>query len=278
MFAPTFSRPAYELLRAIAPEWLLPGAGEIPEDSVVTLATNADFVEAFLVGLNHSLAAELVWRGYPLDRLKTMFGAFWPAKRPAAGVPDGQAETVIADWPGESDLGSHLATGDELVLLIKGRLVRQFPTATIYLARTGGDGQELQLAPRLVGRIGPTCTFVGFPISPQEAVRTPIDGGTAWYAVVQESVHHARFGVDDPSDAGSGPLASWQDLDWSHPHLAGRAYVPVDGPLAGRIRPGGGGSAQLAAWGASSGHLAVALQQPAFRVKIPVQLWLTTID
>ena len=272
-FAPTFAQPAYELVRATAPEWLLPGAEAIPLDSVVLLRSNADFIESYLVGLNHAIAQELQWRGFPLDRDATMFRRFW-------GLTGGADETSIADWAADSDLGSHLGGADELVLLLRGSFVARFPTAVIYLSRQAGDGSEIRLMPNLSGTIGLDATFVGFGLTPDQAGAAVTDGGGAWRVVLEEAVDHARFGVDDaptsaePAAAGDPALPTWQALDWAHPALAGQTHVGVAGDLVGITRPVSAGSAGQATWGLSSGHLASALQQPAFRIRIPLSLWL----
>ena len=271
-FAPTFDDAAYTLLRAVAAEWLLPGAGDIADESVVLLRSNPAFVEAFIVGLNDALSRELVWRRYPLRRGATMFGEFWSG---AAGADAGLKP--IDSWPADDALGTHEQAADQLVLLLRGSLLRRFPTASIYLARTLADGSEQQVPPVLGGSLGPGATFLGFPLSAEDARSgggTTPTGAEEWLVVIEESVHHARFGIDDPPRSGVSASASWQNLDWSHSQFTGRTTAPVAGPLLGTTRPAGAGSTTLATWGASSGHMAVALQQPATRVRIPVRLWL----
>jgi hypothetical protein len=265
-FAPAFNRPAYELLRAVAPEWLLPGGSSIPMNSVIALRSNHSFVEAFLVGLNHALGQELAWRGYPLELGATMFSQFW-------GHDANTPTTTIRDWHPESELGSHMSGADALVLLIRGAFVARFPTARLTLSRSDGAGIEQSLEPHFRGRLGVDATFVGFPLTLEQATAPITDGGTSWRVVIEEAVGHVRLGVDEPGDT-SPALASWQDLDWSHPHLSGRNHVKVAGSLFGLTRPVSDGASDIATWGLSSGHLACALQQPAFRLLIPLALWL----
>jgi hypothetical protein len=274
-FTPTFDEPAYTLLRATADEWLLPGSDEVPDDSVVLLRTNPAFAEAFLVGLNHALTRELAWRGFPLASSGTLFRRFWSA---SAGAPD-PALPPLAGWEPDSALGAHSPAADQLVLLIRGQLVRRFPTAAIFLSRTAGDGSELQLRPTLAATLGPGSTFYGFPLTPEQALHPPPDGGAAtWSVVIQESVQHARFGCDEPADGGPAALAGWQDLDWSHPHVRDATHIPVAGPLAGVSRPLTAAPSPVASpsatWGLDAAQQAAILQQPAFRVRIPVGLWL----
>lgn len=275
-FAPSFDEPAYTHLRAVAPEWLLPGIDEVSDDSIVALRTNPMFTEAFLVGLNHALARELVWRRYPLEATGTMFRRFW-ATAPAADT----ALPPIADWPAESDLGAHSPTADQLVLLVRGGLLRRYPTAAVYLSGPRADGTEVQLAPNLAATLGPGTSFFGFPLTPEEALHpTTADPGTptSWSVVLQEAVDHARFGCDDPSEGAASQLGGWQDLDWGHPHLHERTHVSVTGPLAGASLPLTTAPSPVpvptATWGLDAGHLAAILQRPAFRIRIPVSLWL----
>ena len=275
--APVFEDAAWSWLAAVAPEWLLPGAGDIADDTVVVLQTNPAFVESFLVGLNHALARELSWRRFPVDSAHTMVTRFWSS---APGAPD-PSVGAVADWDPSSTLGTHGPAGDRLVLLVRGALLRRFPTASIYLAGVRADGSEQHLTPGIAARLDPSTTFYGFDLTPTEA-RTPstASGVRSWSLVVQESVDHLRLGLDAaPDGGGTAPLTTWEDLDWGHPHVLDATHVPVDGPLLGLNRPvagGPAGSAPTAVWGADAAQLAAALTRPAFRVRIPISLWLET--
>ena len=61
---------------------------DIPTDTVLLVQSNPPFVEAFLVGLNHALARELVWRRYPLAPTRTMFATFWSTTSTDSGAND----------------------------------------------------------------------------------------------------------------------------------------------------------------------------------------------
>ena len=67
-FAPEFSQPMYEPLRDYFQGMLLPGLDQVPPNSIALLETNQKFIEAYMVGLNHEMSRELLWRGYPTDR------------------------------------------------------------------------------------------------------------------------------------------------------------------------------------------------------------------
>lgn len=238
------------------------------------LRSNPEFVEAFMVGLNHALARELIWRRYPLTPAVTMFDSFW------AGQDN--AYRPLDQWPAGSALGSHTPTADQLVLLLRGALLRRFPTAAVYLALVGADDAETHLTPNLHGTVGADIAFFGFPTTADSVLAPPV--GSSWFVVIQESTHHARFGLDDPpGDGTTATLESWQDIHWGHPHLTdpnthvSLNHVPVEGPLLGLSRRISEDTDTTATWGLSSGHLAVALQQPAFQVRIPAARWLQTL-
>lgn len=269
-FSPTFEDPAFARLRAIAAEWILPGLEDLPEDSVILVRTNPAFVESFLIGLNHALARELQWRRFPLEVTGTMFGRFWPG---AASV------APLASWDPISALGTHVGAASQVVVVLRGSLLRRFPTTTIYLSgQRPGQVEEQVVLPTVSASVGVDTTLVGFPMSVAE-LSTPSVPGQVWSVVLQESVTHARFGLDDaPADGTIATLNSWADLDWSHPQVAGHRHVPVAGPLAGVTRPTGPttplGTPEQARWAADSGAMAAALNRVPVRVRIPASLWL----
>jgi hypothetical protein len=84
-FAPRFTRPAYELLRDYFPDLLLPGMSGVPANTVALLQTNPAFIEAFMVGLNHEIVREPVWRGFPIARRATLFQRFLEESGPECG-------------------------------------------------------------------------------------------------------------------------------------------------------------------------------------------------
>jgi hypothetical protein len=272
-FCPSFDDDGLQLLQSTAPEWLLPGLDDVPEDSVVLMRTNPAFVESFLVGLNHAMARELQWRRYPLDAEGTMFTRFWPTQAV------GQGMTPMSAWDDTSDLGSHVPGASNVVLVVRGALLRRFPTATIYLSGRVGAGAETIVRPTIAAYAGTDTTLVGFPMTSDQLLH-PTTPGQVWSVVLQESVQHVRFGIDDaPQDGSTATLRTWQDLDWSHPHVAGTTHVRVGGPLVGVGRPTGpttaAGTPPVAHWAADSSAMAAALTRAPVRVRIPAALWLT---
>ncbi len=66
--APEFLDAMYRPLAQVSPHFLLAGLDRIPPNTVTLLETNPSFVEAYLVGLNHEMGRELLWREYPTER------------------------------------------------------------------------------------------------------------------------------------------------------------------------------------------------------------------
>ncbi len=74
---PEFHRPMYHFLRAMSQDYILPGLENVPQNTVGLLQTNRRFIEAFMVGLNHEMASELLWREFPTDHRGSYFRSFW---------------------------------------------------------------------------------------------------------------------------------------------------------------------------------------------------------
>lgn len=246
MAAPRFTHPMYEALHRHDPEWLLPGVAAIsPHEMMTVLETNPVFVEAFLVGLNHEFARELVWRGYPTDGRGTSFRSFWTTR-------DELTQPVHRLRTG--DLGTHLdrtATG-ALVILLRGELVRRYPHLLGHAVRQQGPDTPITYEAEPVRtlfqmRIGADLLLTGLDLSAETAraddapgadgrlPSVPPDG--AWWFTVSEHVGEPRFGLD----VAEGSLPAWtgkrDDLHWGHwpmigSHLsaAGAPTVTGEGP------------------------------------------------
>jgi hypothetical protein len=252
---PTFPQPMYEALRDLSPEFLLPGVGSILTDTVTLLNSNPRFIEAYMVGLNHELSAELLWREFPGDLRGTAFHRFWDTR--------GASETIaqlpaIRSWNPAAALGSNFAGGEQLVLLIRGELLQRYPDALIYAvkARTLSTlGTEEQL-PLFRGRIEPDITFLGFKLTDEEARGGATSRG--WFFVIQEQPTAPRFGLDVTREK---PLVSWNDLGWSDLKTAPGAHLRTDDLLVPAAdRPPG------PVWPLNGAHLAAILRQRPVRV------------
>ena len=206
LVAPSFPTPMYGALADVAPDHVLPGAGQIAPNAVLLLEADRGFVAAFMAGLNHELGREFVWRGFPLERRATFFRQFWDFRGQAAGTPD---VPPLSQWAPDAPLGS-LVTGagaaDPLVLLIRGDLLRRYPRTLVYALRATrtSDGKLVPSAdttagalsePSFSGFLAPDIRFFGFQLKPDAVRSTPTD--TGWFFVLQEQPVESRFGLAD---------------------------------------------------------------------------------
>jgi hypothetical protein len=203
--APDLDLPAWQFLRDNAPEWLLPGAGTLPEDTVVALTTNPAFVDAFLLGLNAQVVAELRFRNHPVIPGWTPVRTFWDRVNVAtAGVDDDIVD--IGSWEASTTFGaaSHQtpsASSADLVLLFNTPLFREYPGTLVYLVpakrdaagaldwtdppRTIPPSLDEPQFPSFQGRISSDQMFFGFDLD-------PVLGSERW-VVLEETVSGRRF-------------------------------------------------------------------------------------
>jgi hypothetical protein len=256
LFAPSFPQPMYESLRDLSPELLLPGVGRIDLDTVTLLDSNPRFIEAYLVGLNHELASELLWREFPSDTRATYFRQFWDTRGIAQPLPQ---LPPIREWSPAAGLGDSFGAGAHVVLLIRGELLHRYPDALIYAVKakttTALDTEEK--LPLFRGRIDPDITFLGFDLTEDKARGT--DGDPGWFFVIQEQPTSPRFGLDDTR---GGPLDTWNDLAWSDVGTEPGAHVAVLAGTPTVANPGG------VAWGFNAAHMAAVLRQRPVRIAI----------
>ena len=189
--APDFPKPMYEALRDISQDLLFPGLEHVPANTVTLLETNPKFVESFLVGLNAEMSHEMLWRNYPTDQRGTYFRQFWDN---SAGEPDIE---MIRKW-GNRELGQNAGTGEQLVLLLRGELLRRYPNSVVYAVKAGADGQldpsfdaEGERHPLFRGTLEPDVTFLGFDLTQEEVIGAP-----GWFFVIQQQPTEPCFGMD----------------------------------------------------------------------------------
>jgi hypothetical protein len=172
-------RPVWTDVKTHFAEWLLPGAGALPENAVIAVETNPRFVEALLTGLNTQLLAELRWRGIPIATGCTPLCEFWSRRDTATGLPVPDI-TGIASWPDASTLPSPQhrppgASGRDLVIVIRGRLFLRYPATIVYLVAAPDfdhdpDPAAARVYPGFQGRITGDVTYFGFQGFDPEAI------------------------------------------------------------------------------------------------------------
>lgn len=292
MAYPKIEEALYAKLAEMDPEAFLPGAQNIPNDSILLLKTNPRFVESFLVGANHEMGREMLWRGFPTDQRGTPFQRFWPYfDRERVDV------LPIHQWTASKPIGEAGGTDskEQLVLLVRGQLLRRYPNTNVYaIARQGNeavarfDGSRALTGPEAAGVLPPDISFFVFPIEPDQVAN--------YWFVLEEPMTEPRFGFDDGeaprqvprvrsrgggqlmqrfvlAPGGGVPTAdTWLDVDWgdvgtapgSHLTLAQLAsvnFTPAAQLPAGTVRT----LAKLNSGNAHAGQSAAALLQRPFR-------------
>ena len=299
MVTPEIDQPMYEALREVGQDWLLPGAGTIPPDTVTMVVANQRFVEAYMAGLSHEMARELLYHEYPTDQRGTCFKQFWDS-RGHLSEDGGAVEptklrdiTAIHHWHAEQPLGANTGRtpaprDGNVVLLVKGELLRRYPNAitSAIKAATTVDGHRVlgatELFPIYEGRLEPDMTFFGFDLMPDEARGTDTGTNQGWFFVLAEHPSEPNFGLDADDGHYAAKPTAWSNLNQAHfaasaQDLAALAYLDLDAdlpdtsaviqgtgepPLAWHARHG------LGPTGANASDIAwITLQRP-FRVAI----------
>jgi hypothetical protein len=268
MVYPQFDTPMYEPLKNISSELFLPNVELIPDNSITLLEPNRQFIEAYMAGLNHEFARELLWREYPTDQRGSYFRQFWGVSSTFndRGDPDDPAWknqlrdiTALDRWDKASKLGSHKtrSASNELVLVIRGEVLKRYPTAVVYAhhamwqPKSKSDPTPDRSKPRLLepltdleearpprekvltpmyeAKIDPDIYCFGFDLSLEKARGTDAEPG--WYFVLKERPGEPRFGLDiDRAD----DLEVWNDLSWAD--MPRGAFLKIDN-LSRGLRP-----------------------------------------
>ena len=200
MAHPRFAVPMYEPLYRYDPDWMIPGIGLIPRPDMATLLeTNNRFVEAYLVGLNHEMARELLWREFPTDQRGTYFSSFW------TGAREFVADLHEPAWAAGA-LGSHVdkALDGQIVFLVRGDLIRRYPGVVAHAVREAGREGPVPtfdanspVKTLFHIHLAPNVLLVGFSLT-QARIRRP---GETWWFTLSENPTEPRFGLD-PSRVG----------------------------------------------------------------------------
>lgn len=269
MAYPEFDIPMYLPLSTPDTELFLPHINLIPENSISLLETNQKFIEAYMAGINHEMARELLWREYPTDQRGSYFRQFWDVSGvyPGNPPPDDIREKLrdippLHKWSLSSELGTHNnRTGGSdkalLVLVIRGELLKRYPTAVIYAQKAEWDttngvndpSKERKLialsdaesddpppdkvkTPLFEAKVDPDIYFLGFDLTALQ-----VKGGTAgtddpgWFFVIKERPGEPRFGLDEPEDSTPPRLINWNDLSWLHIATAAGSCITLDRTL-----------------------------------------------
>lgn len=241
--APEFPQPMYVPLAERYPDLLLPGIGELPNNSVTAMETNPHFIESYMSGLNHEMSREFLWQEYPCDLRGTFFRQFWdirgvlPQPQTKADREELKDIKPIHQWAIDPDgLGQNMQTGGgegRTVVLFRGELFKRYPNAIVYAVpaqwnttntpATREPDENLwpepfpdpvnsnAVYPMFSGHISPDIRFFGFELTTSAAKGTtePTDALPGYFFVIQQPPTDTRLGLDEPGSTDP----SWDQTD-----------------------------------------------------------------
>lgn len=264
MTAPSFFISMYKSVQELGLDYFIPNLNLIPQNSITILQSNQQFIESFLAGANYEMARELLWREYPTDQRGTYFRHFWESQdsvRPANMTMQAFEQSVrdiqdIHTWASNTNLGTHsgrAAITNNLVLAIRGDLLKKFPTAVIYAVKAKWqlnaagtqndytkhrvrDTSVAELYPIFSAKVDPDITFLGFDLDVNVAKGAPGDASKpGYYFVIMERPGELRFGLDFPGTTAT-TLSDWNALTWDD-HVKKTAKNYVDLFTTGTLTP-----------------------------------------
>lgn len=248
MAHPEYPQAAYDFLKQLSQDFILPNVERLPENSVSLMVTNRLFIEAYMAGLNHEMGRELLWREFPTDQRGSYFLTFWNPKDDPTTPEIEQRPDVKKLHSWAKKLGQHsaqpLSGGDpndpnegNLVLVVRGDLLKKYPNTMVF-AQRGRYNPADPNGPRLLadetvaanvkwpifsGELSPDIYLFGFDLTVDEAKgqRAAATGQPGWFFCFKERPGQTKFGLDDfGGGAGEGmpapnrSLTTWDDLTW----------------------------------------------------------------
>ncbi len=222
MAYPKIDLPMYGPLKAVSIEFFLPNINLIAPNSITLIETNQRFLEAYMVGLNHAFASELMWREYPTDQRGSYFRQFWDVNSyiDSEGLSTDALQEKLYDipplnqWPLTSALGDHNnraapgQTGEQAVLVIRGDLLKKYPNTMIYAQRAVWamkDGAIDLTVPRSLVQLSPAEELN----PPQDKIRSPL-----YEARADPDIYFMGFDLTVPEAEGGTGQHPGDDPGW----------------------------------------------------------------
>ena len=283
-YYPRIDAPMYKPLKDLGDDLFVPNLDLIERETVVALRTNQEFIESYMVGVNHEFSRELLWREYPTDQRGTTFRQFWdvtghfdPNETDAEVLREKLYDIPpIHRWRSDSELGEHDnrqpdpgVERDEIVLVIRGELLKKYPTTVVYAhaaewGRTNGQidpskertlvdvtaaefdkpPREKVRTPLYEAKVDPDIYFFGFDLTEDEArgdLGEHPNDLPGWFFVLKERPGDPRFGLDSARPTGE-PIVTVNDIAWSdagatpgsHLNPAALASISLTAPSSAR--------------------------------------------
>ncbi len=258
MAYPEFDIPMYKPLVERSTELFVPNLNFIEQNSITLLKTNQKFIESYMVGLNHEFARELLWREFPSDQRGSYFRQFWDVSVFLSQTKDNEKRREelkdippLHRWLPSSKLGDHdnreegRDNEEELVLVIRGELLKKYPTAVIYAQKAKWQSKSKTdptidktkerafdesvpiKSPLYEAKVAPDIYFFGFDLTEEEAKGDDtVDNKPGWFFVIKERPGEPRFGFDIERNS-SEKIWVWNDLAWKDivPNLTPGAFI-----------------------------------------------------
>lgn len=247
---PQFDLPMYMPLADLSHEYFLPNINMIEQNSITFLESNQRFIEAYMVGLNHEMSRELLWRGFPTDQRGSYFRNFWDSM-------DGESQGIKEIHTWDKRLGENSVTGNQgmLFLVIRGDLLNKYPNAVITAQRAAwgpAEGEKSVNAERIIkpgapevlpifeAKIEPDIYFLAFKIEENGKILNETDlVGTlnptstnddpGWFFIFRERPGEPRFGLDINTVDNK---RRWSDISWADTGVAPGSTLNFDKPIS----------------------------------------------
>ncbi|MFM0330094.1 hypothetical protein [Paraburkholderia strydomiana] len=251
MAAPVFPQPMYVPLRDLSQQYILPGVDLIPPNCTGLLQTNHAFVEAYMVGLNHEMARQLLVNAYPTDQRGSYFRQFWDVsayvRQPGDPTDPVALAKLLEDippihtWPRNSRLGDNRSRKDivesNLVLVIRGELLKRYPNTIIFAGKAlldpetnelhldETDGAEQSYKHPIFGPVtlAPDITGFGFNLTADEALGNDPSAPHGYFFGFQQVPTEPRFGLEPIEDPAG--VHYWSELSWQNFATASRSVA-----------------------------------------------------
>ena len=220
---PDFPEPMFDAVAQQSLDFVMPGVDKFPMDRCGLFESNRTFVEAFMVALNYEMAREMLWREFPASLTATFFSQFWD-KSDTPASPAGPVSTKdikpISDWAKPSTFGhaTHRVgtVVEPLFFVLRGDLLRKYPNTVVFMqrakrvlnARVPDETVPIKM-PIASARLEPDIFFIGFDISPAQAIGGGQDAG--WYVGLQERPGDIHFGLDQETEVTSATEPHWDN-------------------------------------------------------------------
>lgn len=226
-----------EALAEISPGLVSPALSSMKPNSLTLLELDRPFCEALMVGANHELVRELIWRKYPGRLNMTPLRNLFP-RQALVGESKPEDDTQpLALWTGVA--GAHVTDSVKSILLLRTDLFQLFPKTVMYVFPAVWSGNNKRVLgsashfepvhARVRGRLPPDAMYLGYPLdasalrgttSKPAHVATGSNVSAGYFLVFHGPTAQDSFGFDSPQGPSAqkpaNALQKWDDLAWTH--------------------------------------------------------------